>query len=545
MVKVKVRSYASPSVILLAFDWPSGKDHDDFLGFAIQRKPGFYGQQKSWLPNRIGFDGPAKQGIDLPSNKSPIQKFMWWDARIDDSQTGKTLAYTIMPVCGTKDDPQTITDAAASVQITVPAHVVNGIGTYFNRAVVSSQAFSKKFANLTDTNRIKALQWLANGLEKVIPNFISDADSCEGAIYHLSDKEWIIPAFVNYDRGLSIVHHQSDGDDANNYAIQHLGSEPLVQLIPRSNSNIMHNKFLIKHIQGKPSAVLAGSANFTTGGLATQANVLHTFASPDLAELYQERKSLLAANDPTISAIAKNAKWSEPVTLGNAKIRVFFSPEPTKSRDSIDQIVESVNNATKSILFCIFTPTDEKLRNAIFSAANNGKTMFGLINSISEPSKKDPSGKAKTEIYHRSKNNRDVYGHTLYAKSSSPEGFWWENTTLPGSKEKFPVYIHHKFIIIDAETDHPIIYTGSANMSENSLHKNDENLLEIKNSSDLAQTYVAEFFRLYEHYRARSVWNKWKKGKKIYELAKDKSWSRNYYKRGTPEYKSRVNMAIK
>ena len=67
--------------------------------------------------------------------------------------------------------------------------------------------------------------------------------------------------------------------------------------------------------------------------------------------------------------------------------------------------------------------------------------------------------------------------------------------------------IHHKFIVIDAETDHPIIYTDSNNLSENPTHRNDENLLEIKGSPELAQTYFAEFMRLYDHYRARALWN--------------------------------------
>ena len=69
------------------------------------------------------------------------------------------------------------------------------------------------------------------------------------------------------------------------------------------------------------------------------------------------------------------------------------------------------------------------------------------------------------------------------------------------------MHIHHKFIVIDAETENPIIYTGSNNLSENSTHHNDENLLEIKGSPELAQTYFAEFIRLYEHYRARALWN--------------------------------------
>jgi phospholipase D-like protein len=67
------------------------------------------------------------------------------------------------------------------------------------------------------------------------------------------------------------------------------------------------------------------------------------------------------------------------------------------------------------------------------------------------------------------------------------------------------VHIHHKFIVIDAATATPTIYTGSANMSNNSVHRNDENLLEITGSPSLAQAYFAEFMRLYEHYRARDL----------------------------------------
>ncbi len=69
------------------------------------------------------------------------------------------------------------------------------------------------------------------------------------------------------------------------------------------------------------------------------------------------------------------------------------------------------------------------------------------------------------------------------------------------------MHIHHKFIVIDAETAQPTIYTGSNNLSNNSTHNNDENLLEITNCPELAQTYFAEFMRLYQHYRARALWN--------------------------------------
>ena len=93
MSKVKIRPYCSPTLVLLAFDWPDG-DRRDFLGFAIQRSPGYRKpdgteETESWLPNRVGFDGP-EQGRDFPSDTCPIQKFQWWDARIDDPDRGES-----------------------------------------------------------------------------------------------------------------------------------------------------------------------------------------------------------------------------------------------------------------------------------------------------------------------------------------------------------------------------------------------------------------------------------------------------------------------
>jgi phosphatidylserine/phosphatidylglycerophosphate/cardiolipin synthase-like enzyme len=61
--------------------------------------------------------------------------------------------------------------------------------------------------------------------------------------------------------------------------------------------------------------------------------------------------------------------------------------------------------------------------------------------------------------------------------------------------------VHHKFIVINAEGDDPAIFTGSANMSNNAQYNNDENLLQIKGSKELAACYLAEFLRLYEQYR--------------------------------------------
>ena len=548
MEKVKLRAYLSPTLVLLALDWPDGGSRKDFLGFAIRRSPGFTGEAESWLPNRAGFDGPAKNGGDLPSNSSPVQKFLWWDARIDDPDRGKTFTYTVTPVVGKPDAPELLTPCAGELPVTIP-HPVDaklGVATYFNRAVVSSQAFAKEFPELDEARLHTALAWLANGLQSAIPEFLKGSPAVEGAIYHLTDGEWVIPALRDYSGQASLVYNKTAKDDANADSVAELESK--VDFFPRTRAKIMHDKFLVRVQDGEPTALLTGSANFTTEGLSTQANVLHAFESPGLARLYLDRKALLAKNLTLGKTAADVTGWSDPVSVGEARIRVFFSPEPRGERESIDTIVKAVEGARSSVLFCLFMPTDRELRKACFAAGDQGKMMFGLINQISEgdPDEEpaDAAAEARVEIYHRSRDNKDVYAHSLFPSDDAPEGFWFESSTLPGKASKFPVYIHHKFLVIDGETDHPIVYTGSANMSKSSLANNDENLLEIQDSPTLAGIYLAEFMRLYEHYRARAVWSRAKHDDwKTYRLQPDSRWARKAYAAGTPEFKSRVNMA--
>jgi phosphatidylserine/phosphatidylglycerophosphate/cardiolipin synthase-like enzyme len=215
---------------------------------------------------------------------------------------------------------------------------------------------------------------------------------------------------------------------------------------------------------------------------------------------------------------------------------------------SINAVVEAVRNAKSSVLFCLFTPTDAALRSAIFEIGDVGKMMFGLVNSIGSEEPDEDSERAdavaRVEIYHRSQKNRDVFAHSLFPQGNEPVGFWWESSRLGSvDQSRFPVYIHHKFIVIDGETDRPTIYTGSANMSKNSIENNDENLLEIKGSPRLAAVYLAEFLRLYEHYRARAQWQRWEENRpNTFKLRPDSSWVKGAYRRGSPEFKSRINM---
>src|SRR5262249_32617938 len=100
------------------------------------------------------------------------------------------------------------------------------------------------------------------------------------------------------------------------------------------------------------------------------------------------------------------------------------------------------------------------------------------------------------------------------------------------------------FVVIDAEGKNPVVFTGSANYSGNSLNKNDENLLEITECPRLARIYFAEFLRLYEHYRARAAFDRRQEGgPSIFKLTPDSTWAHKYITQGPPDYNARVAMA--
>lgn len=586
---INIRAYLSPTLVLLALDWSEGKTKPDFLGFAIKRSPGFWSvdgknrEAESWLPNRLTFDGPVPPSKpDAPSNIAPIQKFMWWDAKIDEPDRGQQFTYTAYPVVGNALTPVLSEAEGATLQVTLPAHVQDGIGTWFNRAVLSSQAFSRKLAalGLDPTNAPPAAQalelrtWLANDLQDSFEFVFDGATHAASAVYHLTDELWVIPKFVQFAKAngptsLAVVYDAHTGTatkshvaapSPNQQAVDELG--PIAELFPRKATNIMHDKFIATDApSGKrlPSRLLTGSANFTTEGITQQANLLHSFDSAELATLYSDRAAAISS-DPSVTATTKLPHgWTDPVSIGDTLIRVSFSPEPAEGHTQIDAIVEAISKAKHSVLFCLFSPTDEVLLNACFKAGDQGLMMFGLVNAISEHAAETAGEKqsqgghlstselASIELYHRNRQNRDVVDGRYFSSATVPEGFDVEVQLFPGDKRPPypPVIIHHKFVVIDAEGVDPIVFTGSANMSNNSEHKNDENVLEIRDKR-IAGIYIAEFLRLYEHYRARALAIKGKTNpqKSIHlALQPTRHWADKYYVAGSPEAKARIALA--
>jgi phosphatidylserine/phosphatidylglycerophosphate/cardiolipin synthase-like enzyme len=98
--------------------------------------------------------------------------------------------------------------------------------------------------------------------------------------------------------------------------------------------------------------------------------------------------------------------------------------------------------------------------------------------------------------------------------------------------------VHTKYLLIDPLSDDPLVCTGSANFSENSLISNDENMILIRGATRVADIYMTEFDRLFRHFYFRDVANqaaaKRKPGtkpKKVF-LDENDSWTDSYFRSG-------------
>src|ERR1700721_766533 len=166
----------------------------------------------------------------------------------------------------------------------IPTVERDDISTWFNRAVVSSQSFAQEFPNpLKDLDAV--MDWLANGLQDAFTQILKGSKDVRGAIYHLTDKEWVMPDLTAFKGNLSLVYEDRANDTTTLPAIAALekANKGKFEGEKRSKTNIMHNKFLVDLDNER---VLMGSANYTPEGLTSQANLLHIFNSRDLAKLF-------------------------------------------------------------------------------------------------------------------------------------------------------------------------------------------------------------------------------------------------------------------
>jgi phosphatidylserine/phosphatidylglycerophosphate/cardiolipin synthase-like enzyme len=102
-------------------------------------------------------------------------------------------------------------------------------------------------------------------------------------------------------------------------------------------------------------------------------------------------------------------------------------------------------------------------------------------------------------------------------------------------------FTHTKFMLVDPLGDHPLVISGSGNFSDASVHENDENMLVIQDDPRVADIYLGEFMRIFNHFYFRYLTQKLATpGDRTVYLSPNDRWTARYFDRTTPSYRQRL-----
>jgi hypothetical protein len=506
---LKARGVAGTYVVLLAFDCPKSY-RQGLLGFGIQRKDEENGEV-IWLRGLKKFDLPnSDEGDDVTTRRHPVQKFHWGDYT---TKPGRAYTYTIHAF---KGDPRALDDfdkVAVKVKCELPESVgKSGHSVHFNRSAAASQAFATRFPNIPkgDVKDPQARTWLSRGLKEAIIAYIDAAKPGEGLhlfLYEFAKEDYFEALKGAKARGVkleilydSIVKGGKGPSLESKPLIKKFGFDGDAKGRKGSGMGISHNKFMVlTGTDGKPKSVWTGSTNFTDAGVYAQTNVGHIVVDPKLAQAYFEWHQAIFKDSETSAAASRKAAMKlTMVPIPNFKgTTLVLSPRGTV--EAVTKCASLVSGAKRMVCFTAPFALHQELETALIHAPAQ---VFGLLNK---------SG-VVTKALHEASNTQLAAAGAINEKSVLEA---WQKRLQAESMQHSGVFIHTKIIMVDPLSENPIVISGSANFSNNSSKNNDENQLFIAGEKEVADVYLGEFMRMFDHYYFRDNVKLMEKEKKL------------------------------
>jgi phosphatidylserine/phosphatidylglycerophosphate/cardiolipin synthase-like enzyme len=534
---ITVRAISGTYVVFLGID-ASKKARKKLLGFAIRRTD-WTEEERYWLRGLKTFKSVEPEqvpGRSYPTYEHPIQSFQWSDYT---AKPDHRYSYEVVPMYGAPKMMQ----EGGSVEVMIETESTDDgkHAVFFNRGVAASQAYARRFDN-RKPDKVpdrKAYIWLSRGLEEAMLGFIGRAKNknwgLRAAVYEFNYQP-VLSAFKKaHKAGADVkIIYDSRKDQPKKSTLKAIKQAGLPKkiMIPRREckSYISHNKFIILLHKGKPQEVWTGSTNFTKGGIFGQSNLGHVVRDKQVAQSYLDYWQMLS-EDPKSKKLKESIEDHTPDLQSSPKkkaVATIFSPR--KSLYMLNWYGDSLDAAKES---------------AHLTAAFGVNAVLAKV-----------LGKQKAQLRYllleKEGDNRKVYAAdkdvqvAVGSKLGGDALYGWTEEALTGLNLHV-LYFHTKYMLIDPLSSKPLVISGSANFSDASTIRNDENMLVIAGDRRVADIYLGEFMRLHSHYYFRDLIRK-QKGEHVDSLrslylAEDDSWTRDYFKKGTIKFKKRVLFA--
>jgi phosphatidylserine/phosphatidylglycerophosphate/cardiolipin synthase-like enzyme len=542
------------------------------LGFSICRGDKSEHQQY-WMKGMRTFasvyPNPPK-GALVSTHEHPIQDFLWSDFT---AKAAHKYTYVVQPVRG---EPKNLRyGKEVEIDVATEKERDRKHEVWCNRGVIGSQAYARQFNNkdpqkLTGNERTRAYTWLSRGLFEAMRDFIRRAKNKDfglrAAVYEFS-HEPIIAEFrdakkkcsnvqIIYDARIRKTKGKPDKQQSQRVAMTRsllkkygLLGKTVTKARKVSPNAIAHNKFIVLLEKNKPTAVWTGSTNFTESGIFGQANVGHVVEDDKVAKTYFEYWQRLH-NDPDIPTLRKlNCKAGPDLTAFPPPkgITPIFSPRlKNPQKKTMLDWYASLGMAGAKNLMCF---TAAFGINKVFLAVLGRKWKPGdnLRYLFLNKSGINPEAAAASDLRLR-KNRYNVVAVGGFLKGDVLHEYLMDRWRKERSNSLSTNvrYTHTKYMLIDPLGSDPIVISGSANFSNASTINNDENMLIIRGDKRVADIYLGEFMRLWQHYRFRSIVDANAKQSLSHRsqykpnyLCEDDSWTASFFRKGSMRCKRR------
>jgi phosphatidylserine/phosphatidylglycerophosphate/cardiolipin synthase-like enzyme len=509
------------------------------LGFAIERTD-LTENERYYLKGIKTFaetDPGLPPGTLVSTAEQPVQGFLWGDYT---AKPGHRYEYSIVPLKGSPKNLQP--DGAVVVPVQTEDERGN-TGIFFNRGVIGSQAYARRFNN-ADPREVpngEAFKWLSRGLLEALLGFIGRAAGAgwalRGAFYEFQYED-VLDAFKEAaGRGADVKlvydarqNSKMDPVEKNQSAIKTAGVSNL--MIPRTKnpSFIAHNKYVVLLHEDQPIAVWTGSTNITESGIFGQSNVGFIVEDEAIAQRYYDYWQQLA-DDPLARQLRLWTDDQTPTPKGDPAngITPIFSPRGDLSM--LQWYADRMDAANSMVCFTAAFGITDVIANVL--EAKRDYLRYVLVEKSDET----------IDLLRRVPSERVSVGSFL--GKGGPLSKWLSDRMLIEHENPLGThvkYVHDKFMLVDALSDDPIVITGSANFSPNSTTNSDENMLVYRGDTAVADIYLGEFMRVFNQFFFRYLVEKksGRNGTDGFHLVSDSSWTDDYYVAGSSKEKERV-----
>ena len=493
---LRVLAVAGSDVVLLGMNM-SERRARGLMGFAIRKTEDRSGASQ-WLRGLKRFKpgaGASRTAVEpLSTHDHPIQSFQWADYTVRPGE-----AYTFDIVALRRDGGSLSERESVSVRVTTEKRDATAHRIFFNRGAASSQAYERKFGR-RDPDEVgdEAYAWLSRGLFEAFSRFVARAAdgrwALRAALYECHEPRVLAPLREARRNGADVRivfdARKAELAERNEAALRKTGL--FCGSIGRvsNRANIAHNKFIVLLCDGKPKAVWTGSMNLSINGVWGQSNVGHWVEDAKVARAYLDDWERLA-EDPASRALrpanlAASDLGASAIPAGTTPL---FSPRPDESL--LLRIGDELTAARAAFITLPFGLVNQLA--PAFLTDGAGLRCMLLDSKGSAQSHRDNLREARKRPNVIAAVGNRIVANTLDAWVQEDANPWSTNVE----------YVHTKYALIDPLSDDPVVITGSANFSVPSITGNDENMLVIRGDTRVADIYLGEFRRLFDHHAFR------------------------------------------